>query len=252
MPGWRWNSGWLLSAILLAAAAASPARAQVDQGRALSAIEAGQDIEAAIAGAPDSGAAPRMAAGEYQDEFAAALDLSLAGEGVQQPAGMALLIDLQRSAGALVRAYLLLGVDGNALDSEFGGEQAARNFVSFLPEMAALYDYRVRMGSLISQAAAAMPGPKPEPKVSLAVAAIASEQEKVLLSALAVASDQQIDAQWRAGRVQALLESVSGFTALLGRKKAQQIADTALIAARAENDPAVALLLKDYALALLR
>jgi hypothetical protein len=249
----RWNRGWLFFAALAAAAAcATPAGAQVDQGRALTAIEACKDIEAALSAAKDSAAAPRLSGGEFGDEYAAALDLSIVGEIAPGPAGLALLLDLQREAGALIRSYLLLGIDAKALSSDPSGEQAARNFLDFLPEMAALYDYRVRVGSIISDAAAALPGPKPEPRISLAVAAIATEQEKVLLSAIAVASDQQIDAQWRAERVAALDESVSGFTKLMGRKKAQQIADTALIAARAETDPAVALLLKNFALALLR
>lgn len=251
MPGCRWINGWIAGAAFLAAVTVTPALAQVDQGRALSAIEAGRDIAQAIS-ASDPAAAPRMASGEYKALFAEAMDLSLIGDGVQSPADIAVLIDLQKSAGAMVRAYLLLGIDSKSAASELSGGQAARNFVAFLPEMAALYDYRVRVGSAISQAAAKMPAAKPDPKVSLAVAAIATEQEKVLLSALAVASDQQIEAQWRAGRVRTLLDSVSGFTALVGRKKAQEIADTALIAARAESDPAVALLLKDFALALLR
>jgi hypothetical protein len=252
LPGWPWNSGRLLGAALLLAVAVQPVAAQVDQGRALAAIEAGQDIEAALAGAGETGAAPRLSGGEYQKKFAEVLDLSIAGEGVQSAAGMALLMNLQRSAGDLVRAYLFFGIKGKSLKSEEDSQQAARNFVAFLPEMAALYDYRLRVGAVIAQGAAAMPGPTPDPMVSTAVAAVASEQEKVLNSALAVASDLQLDARWRAARVQALLETTPGYTALLGRKKAQQIADKALVAARAETDAEVALLLKNYALALLR
>jgi hypothetical protein len=231
---------------------ALPAKAQVDQGRALAAIEAGQDIAEAIAKATSPQSAPRLSDGNFSDDFQKALDLSLAGAGAQSPAGMALLIDLQREAGALVRAYLLLGIDANSLSSDLSGEQAARNFLMFLPELAALYDYRLKIGALISQSAAALPGPEPDPRISVAVAAIAMEQEKVLLSAIAVSSDPQIDAAWRAGRVKVLSDAVPGFTALLGRKKAQEIADTALVAARAEQDPQVALQLKDFALALLR
>ncbi len=119
-----------------------------------------------------------------------------------------MLIDLQREAGALVRGYLLLGIDAKALSSDPSGDKAARNFLDFLPEMAALYDYRIRVGAIIADSAAALPGPKPEPRVSLAVAAIATEQEKVLLSAIAVASDPQVDARWRADRVRVLQESV--------------------------------------------
>jgi hypothetical protein len=237
-----------MTAMLLAL----PAHAQVDQGRALAAIEACQDLGEALAKAQSPQSAPRVTGGDYSDEFAKALDTSFAGEGPQSPAGMAMLIDLQREAGALVRAYLLLGIKANALSSDLSGEQAARNFLAFLPEMAALYDYRIRVGSLISQSAAALPGPVADPRISVAVAAIAMEQEKVLLSAIAVSSDQQIDPEWRAQRMMVLSEAVPGFTELLGRKKAQEIADTALVAARAEQDPRVALQLKDFALALLR
>lgn len=250
MPGYRWNRAWYLIAAV--AVAAIPARAQVDQGRALAAIEACGDVRSALSKAGDAASAPRLSGSEFSDEFAEALDLSFVGDAPLSPAGMAMLIDLQREAGALVRGYLLLGIDAKALSSDPSGEKAAKNFLDFLPEMAALYDYRIRVGAIIADSAAALPGPRPEPRVSLAVAAIAAEQEKVLLSAIAVASDPQIDARWRAGRVEVLQESVAGFTALMGRKRAQQVADTALIAARAETDPEVALLLKDYALSLLR
>jgi hypothetical protein len=253
LPGSCWTKVVArIAAAFAAVLLALPVHAQVDQGRALAAIEACEDLGEALAKAQGPQSAPRLAQGDYSDEFQRALDTSIAGEGVQTPAGMALLIDLQREAGALVRAYLLLGIKANALSSDLSGEQAARNFLTFLPEMAALYDYRLRIGSLISQSAAALPGPMPDPRISVAVAAIAMEQEKVLLSAIAVSSDPQIDPDWRAERVKVLSEAVPGFTALLGRKKAQEIADTALIAARAEQDPRVALQLKDFALALLR
>jgi hypothetical protein len=247
----RFVGGFLLLLALLSAGAMA-ARAQVDQGRALDALEAARELKAAVSAAPSPEAAPRLGDPKIAALFGEALDLSLVAQGIQQPAGIALLFDLQREAGTIIRAYLLAGIRAKSLASDLSGEQAARNFVAFLPELARLYDFRVEAGSAISAGAAMLPGETSDPTVSSAVAAIAVEQEKILLSAIAVASDQQIDPAWRAERVAALGRSAGGYPRLLGKKKAQEVADRALAAAIEEGDANVAAGLKDFALAMLR
>jgi hypothetical protein len=237
-------------ALLIAGAGA--ALAQVDQGRALDALEAARELKALVAAAPSPEAAPRLGDPKIAELFGEAIDASLVGEGIQQPAGIALVFDLQREAGAIIRSYLLVGIKAKSLSSDLTGEQAARNFVAFLPELARLYDFRIEAGSAIAAAAAALPGETPDPAVSSAVAAIAFEQEKILLSAIAVASDQQIDPAWRAQRVEALVRSSKGYPRLLGKKQAQEVADRALAAVMEEQDDVVAAGLKEFALAMLR
>lgn len=229
------------------------ANAQVDQGKALAAIEAFRELVAAVNDAPEASGVPRIADPQHSESFAAALDESLAASGAERAAGLSLLFDLQREAGALTRAYLLKGIKAKSLSSDLSGEQAARNFVAFQPELAALYDLRVRIGAAIARSAVAMEtGSRNSASISSALAAIADEQERVLRSVMAAASDQQVDAQWRGARVVSLNVAAADYTPLLGKKKSQELADRALAGAIAEADPTVAALLKDFALSLLR
>jgi hypothetical protein len=245
-------AGRCLFFIALLIAGAGAALAQVDQGRVLDAIEAARELKTAVAAAKTPETAPRLGDPKISELFGEALDASLVAEGIQQTAGIALIFDLQRQAGAIIRSYLLVGIKAKSLSSDLTGEQAARNFVAFLPELARLYDFRVQAGSAIAAATATLPGETPDPTVSSAVAAIAFEQEKILMSAIAVASDQQIDPAWRAQRVAALVAASQGYPRLLGKKQAQEVADRALAAVMEEQDDAVAAGLKEFALAMLR
>ena len=244
--------GRFVAVLALLIAATSPLSAQVDQGRALASIEACRELKTLVSQAVSQEKAPRLADKDHARLFNAALDTTLAGSGPEQPEGMALLLDMQREAGALIRAYLLVGIEAKSLASDLSGEQAARNFLAFLPELAELYDFRIRVGSVVAQSAALLPSASPDPVVSQAVAAIAQEQEKILLSAIAVASDPQIDPLWRAARLATLMANVEGFPRLLGKKKAQEVADRALVAAIDEKDNGVSAQFKDFALAMLR
>lgn len=246
------KSGLFITALCWLMTTAVCVRAEVDQGRALAAVEACRELVKAVGDAASQSETPQLADPQTSALFGLALDASVADGEASRAEELALLFDMQIEAGRLVRAYLLKGIEAKSLSSDLSGELVARNFVTFLPEMAALYDFRVKIGSLISQSASRLSSVQPDPLVSSALATISSEQERLLLSAIAVASDQQIDAPWRAARVEALQLSAGGFTALMGRKKAQDIADRALAAAIAEQDREVAGKLKDFALTLLR
>lgn len=241
--------GLMLAVAMFAAPAA---RAQVDQGRALAALEALRELLVAVEAAQSSELAPRLTDPDHRGNFDTALDESIAATGAERAAGLSLLFEMQREAGVLIRAYLLMGIKARSLSSDLSGEKAAQNFLVFLPEMARLYDFRVRLGAVISSSAAAMESVSGDNVVSSALAAISGEQEKVLLSAIAVASDPQIAPQWRGARVLVLKQASIGYTPLLGRKKSQELADRVLAAAIAEQDLAVASLMKDFALTLLR
>lgn len=245
--------GQTFFALLLLAFWPTASLAQVDQGKALAAIEAARDLLADIEAAPTPQEVPRLSDPDTLRIFSTALDSSVASGGAEVAAGLSLLFDLQRSAGALIRAYLLNGIKARSLSSDLSGEQAARNFIAFQPELARLFDFRVQLGSVIAVSAVAMEENSPSsPVVSSALAAIADEQEKVLRSVLAAASDPQIDPQWRSERVLVLKQTQPGFIRLLGKKKSQELADRALAAAIAERDNTVAALMKDFAIGLLR
>ncbi len=244
-----------LAILVLAGIVLGPlqASAQVDQGKALAAIEAARDLLAEVEAAQTLDKVPRLSDPRLSETFAAALNDDVADGGAEVAAGLSLLFDMQRGAGALIRAYLLNGIKARSLSSDLSGEQAAHNFVAFQPELAKLFDFRVELGATIAVSAVAMEETSPDsPVVSSALAAIAEEQEKVLRSVLAAASDPQLDPQWRGERVLVLKQSQSSFTKLLGKKKSQELADRALAAAIAERDDAVAALMKDFAIGLLR
>lgn len=258
MPGWRLTrfeptalAG--LAGLLLGSGLAV---AQVDQGRALASVEAAREIARAVAASPTPDEAPRLDNPRYSELFDRALDAGVSGSDPADATGLGLLHDMQRAAGSILRAYLLAGVPSpgqNALRDEAAGDQAARNFVAFQPEVGELYDFRVRIGGNIAEGCVHLAATaSSDVPTALAVAAVAEEQERILLSAISVAGDNDIDPQWRKQRLAVLSESVGDYAVLFGRKKAQEIADRALASAMVEQDPAVALALKDFALALLR
>lgn len=232
------------------------ALAQVDQGRALASVEAAREIARAVAASPSPGAAPRFDDPRYAELVDRALDAGVAGSDPANATGLALLHDMQRAAGTILRAYLLTGVPsagGGTLPDEAAGEQAARNFVAFQPEVGQLYDFRVRVGGQIAEGCVHLAAvASSDVTTALAVAAVAEEQERILLSAISVAGDHDVDPEWRRQRLLALSESAADYAILFGRKKAQEIADRTLASAMVEQNPAVASALKDFALALLR
>lgn len=252
MPIWRSTKAARTLALALAlwAGQGAVATAQIDQGRALAAVEASREIAAAINAASDAKVAPRMGQGRFAELFEDAFDIGAGGGGAAGPGELALLWDMQREAGEILRAYLLAGASEAERLNPAAGGTAASNFLTFLPEIGRIYDFRAAMGVLIAQGCARLA--QQDAKSAPAIEALAEEQARVLAATVVVAGDHQLDPVWRKARLDALAGKERAYSGLLGKKRAQEIADRALAAAIGEKDPAVAAALKDFALAMLR
>lgn len=249
MPKWRSTSIAILAAICLAAPPRA-ALAQVDQGRALAAIESARELARAINAAPEAAAAPRATDSANRDEFAAAVDPGAAGQGAQNAGELALLWDMQFESGELLRAYLLAGAPETERLQPTPGGAVAANFLTFMPEIGRIYDFRMLVGARIAESAMRLLA---EGQIGeAAVQALAAEQEKVLAATVTLAGDHQLDPQWRKERLSAAVGYEARFGRLLGRKRAQEVADRALAAAIGEKDETVAAALTTFALAMLR
>jgi hypothetical protein len=249
-----------LAAILLAILLAGPSAAAGIDERAIGAARAAAaDLRKAVALANAEGAAPRLSAARHAALFDAALPASAAEPGSAAPAEFPLLVELSRLSATLARAYVLVGVDAPR-ESELTAEQrqrAARNLIQFLPELARLYDYRVAVTARLAQGAAdardAMaPSVREDAAVAAGFAAIGREAQAAIETVLGAASDANIDPGWRIERMAALVRAASAYAALLDTRAGQTVADRALAHAIAETNAAMATLMKNFALAVLR
>lgn len=250
MPKWRSTSAAALALAFGLTANAGGALAQVDQGRALAAVESARELVQAINAATAADAAPRAADPAHSDDFDAAVDPGAAGQGAQNAGELALLWDMQYEAGELLRAYLLAGAPETERLQPTPGGAIAANFLTFMPEIGRIYDFRMLVGARIAESAIRLLAASQIGEA--AVQALAAEQEKVLAATVTLAGDHQLDPQWRKERLSAAVGYEARFGRLLGRKRAQEIADRALAAAIGEKDETVAAALTSFALAMLR
>lgn len=257
MRGLRLNRLGVAAILLLAqvmSCLALPSAAQIDTGRAQAALEAGERLLAAIRSADGNFSVPRLSEPGSAPLFDGAFDPSLWGNEAPQAEDLLLLNRLQEKAGAIISAYLLQDA---SVDSDIGDAEtqrlAGRNFLSFLPELALAYDFRVLTGAMIAEGAvAAGRSSQDQAEVKAALTAIADDQAAVLEAIIVCSSDRRIEAQWRRDRVRAMRRTASQYSSLLNKKAAQILADRALAAAIRETDPQVAEEFKAFALALLR
>jgi hypothetical protein len=234
-----------------------PADAVLLAADAERAHDAVRELGDAVAQAEGRSSVPRVANPALADLFAAALPAAAttgpppAGEEIER------LIEASRRAKSLAHDYLLIGVpDGNAQAPD-GKGQAARNFIIYLPELARIYDFRIRVHGRLAEGAAALRATMPDglendPNIARGFAVISDETRAVIDATLAASADVNIDPEWRISRLSVLLTAAPAFAALFDVKGGQRIADRALAMAIAEREVAIALLLKNFALAILR
>ena len=182
------------------------------------------------------------------------------------PAGVgefATLSELSLQAGRLARAYILAGTgvgEGTAESDPLSPRQrewARGNFLTFLPEIAMAYDFRIRVAARLAAGAAefnerAAQKANQDPAVRGGLKAIASEVETIIAAALSLVADDNIEDHWRLERMDLLSRNAPSYAAFLDTKPSQILADQALSAAIHENNPAIGKLLKEFALAILR
>jgi hypothetical protein len=96
------------------------------------------------------------------------------------------------------------------------------------------------------------PSVREDAAVAAGFAAIGREAQAAIETVLGAASDANIDPGWRIERMAALVRAASAYAALLDTRAGQTIADRALAHAIAETNAAMATLLKNFALAVLR
>jgi len=235
----------------------APAGAVLLAGDAARSLDAAREIGDAVAGAEARSAVPRIANPGLSELFAAALPLAAMQGPPPTGAEIERLLEASRRAKSLAHDYLLVGiVDGNTR-TPAGKDQAARNFIIYLPELARIYDFRIRVHARIAEGASTMRATMPEalqndPKIAQGFAVISDETRAMIDATLAAGADINIDLQWRVSRLSVLLGAAPAFASLFDVKAGQRIADRALALAIAEKDVPVALLLKNFALAILR
>lgn len=249
----------LLFAAALALAVAPGLAANLSEAAMTEARKAAAELRHAVALANAEGAAPRIATPRVLAMFEAALPAAALAGGSATPAEFPLLVELSRLSATLARAYVLVGVDApanGALTAE-QRQRAARNLILFLPEFAKLYDFRIGATARLAQGAADTRAAmavslRADPAVAAGFEAIAREAQAAIETMLGAASDANIDPGWRIERMAALARAAPAYAALLDTKTGQGIADRALALAIAETNAAMATLLKNFALAVLR
>lgn len=233
------------------------ALAQISETMGVVANAAGDELIGAVRA--DAGFAPRIADPEVALLFDRALPEAATVALPAAASEFALLVDVSAEAGRVARAYMLAGTDHGKL-SALGADEhelARRNFLRYLPEIARLYDFRLQVAARLAEGAALFAGQMSEnarqdPGIRSGLRAIESEIRAILAAVLSAVADGNIDAGWRLERMHLLAASAPRFAAFLEIKPSQAIADQALAAAIAEDDPDVGRLLKDFALAILR
>ena len=248
-----------LAAALLYFSAPSLSLAQVSDTELRLAEVAANELGRAIVSTSSQAQMPRISDPKIAAQFAVMLPESASRGDVPDIAEMARLADLAELSGRMVRAYVLAGTgsNSNAGLNEDGRQIAGRNFITFLPEIATLYDYRVRIAARLSQGGSALrstlsPDRLEDPAVKEAMLAIDDTVTGVIVSVLGCAADDKIDQNWRLERLTLLQSRVSDFAGLLETKPAQAIADQSLAAAISEQGSPLAVPFKDFALSILR
>ncbi len=234
-----------------------PANAALLAGDAERSLRAVEELRDALADAETQSGAPRIANPELVQLFDAALPAAALDGAAPAGGEIELLLGASRRAQSLAQEYLLIGVGSEAIATQQGRERAARNFIVFLPEIARIYDFRVGVHARLSLGAASMhaamaPGLREDPRIVRGFGVIVSETRSVIDATLAAGADVNIDPAWRIARLSVLLRAAPAFAALFDVKTGQAIADRALALAISENDATVALLMKNFALAILR
>lgn len=233
------------------------ALAQINETMGAVTRAAAGELVGAIEADPDF--PPRIADPEVELLFTRALPRAAIGATPAQSGEFALLAEVSAEAGRIAKAYILAGSQTGDFAALTPGqrERAGRNFLRFLPEIARLYDFRLKVAARLAEGAAlyvaAMPAHAAEdPGIRSGLAAIEAEVRAILVAVLSFVADDNIRDAWRFERMQLLAANAPRFAAFLGIKQSQAIADQALAAAIAEDDPAIGRLLKDFALAILR
>ena len=135
--------------------------------------------------------------------------------------------------------------------------RAEHNFITYLPEIARIYDFRLQVSARLAAGAARYrstmtPQTAASPAVRSGLAAIEAEVRANLAAVLSLVADHNIGDPWRLDRMALLSRHKTEFAVFLDTKPSQEIADQALAAAIAERNPRIGTLLKDFALAILR
>ncbi len=245
--------------VLTLAAGGGGALAQLSERQVAEARIAARQLLESVSQAEGGGVTPVLSTPKIAMLFDRALPEG-AMFGPPAPIGeFALISELAADAAAISRAYLLAGIKSDeAVElSRDEWKTAGRNFLEYLPEIARLYDFRLRASSRLAAGAAqygetATAGAKADSRIDEGIAAIERESTATLVMFLSCSSDASIDAKWRRERLQTLLSTTAQFAALLDLKQSQEIADLALAAAIRESDREAARMLKDFALAILR
>ncbi|MEZ5870970.1 MAG: hypothetical protein R3D32_03825 [Nitratireductor sp.] len=235
------------------------AGAQVSDTELRLAQVAGSEIVDSILKSQSQAQMPRISDPGIAAQFAVMLPDSASRGDVPDIEEMARLAELTEISGKIVRAYVLAGTgsNSNAGLNEDSRQMAGRNFIVFLPEIATLYDYRVRIASRMALGGAQLRNALSaerlaEPAVGEAMRAIDETVSGVVVSVLGCSSDDKIDQRWRLERLTLLLSRVEDFAALLDTAASQEIADQALAAAISEQSSPLAAPFKDFALSILR
>ena len=233
--------------------------AQVSDTELRLAQVAGSEIANSILKSQSLAQMPRISDPGIAAQFAVMLPESAGKGDAPDIAELARLAELTEISGRIVRAYVLAGTgsNSNAGLNEEGRQMAGRNFIAFLPEIATLYDYRVRIAARMSLGGAQLrnalsPERLADPAVGEALRAIDDTVSGVIVSVLGCSADDKIDERWRLERLTLLLSRVENFADLLDTAPSQEIADQALAAAISEQNSPLAAPFKDFALSILR
>lgn len=252
------RTGRLAGIFLLAfIAGAAGAFAQTNSVASGVAIAACGELIGAVKAATDT--PPRLSEPDVAGLFNLALPQAAAEGPPAQPQEFALLAEMSAQAGMLARAYILSGqgMGTNGALSDAQRRRAGLNFVTYLPEIVALYDFRLRVSARLAAGASQWRVDMPEsagddPAIRAGLTAIETEVRAILASVLSLVADENIGDEWRLARMELLSQEVSDFAGFLDLKPSQELADQALAAAIRERNPQIGRLLRDFALAILR
>lgn len=246
----------LVFALALAFAASQPALAQLSGNVAVVAAAAADQIVGAVMAAPT--APPRLDDPQARKLFDLALPGAATGDAPAHVEEFARQIEVSAAAGRIARAYLLAGIGkrGSGLDAS-QREMARRNFLTYLPELARIYDFRLLACARLADGAtqflvSAPQGASEQPGIRTGLVAIEAEISKVLAASISFVADRNIEERYRMARMQLLTGNAHRFSRFLDIKQSESIADQALAAAISERDSALAVHLKEFALAILR